>query len=264
MSDRARVIAAIGSSFAAGPGIRPVVNAAALRSGANYAHLLADRLGAHLVDLTVSGATTSTVLDHPQRVRLKRFAPQIEGVPPDADIVTITAGGNDLNFLGAMHSAVLANRRDRHALTRPRGRLVARSAVPASSPADCAAVVAGLSRIATATMDRAPNARVVLVDYVTILAPYTEPGPQIPLTHIDIAVFIAVQAALQQAFIDAAAHAGVELLQSSVLSADHGLGSAEPWVFPYRGKRHQKSLFHPNARGMQAIADELVARHDNG
>jgi len=28
--------------------------------------------------------------------------PQIDGVPADADVVTITAGGNDLQFAGAM------------------------------------------------------------------------------------------------------------------------------------------------------------------
>ena len=65
--DDHRLIAALGSSFAAGPGIEPIVDAAASRSGRNYAHQLAERLGAELVDLTVSGATTANVLDTPQQ-----------------------------------------------------------------------------------------------------------------------------------------------------------------------------------------------------
>ncbi len=91
---------ALGSSFAAGPGIEPVVDRAAGRSGRNYAHLVATRLGASLVDATVSGATTETVLRARQRVGLRTFPPQIELVTADADLVTVTAGGNDLGYLG--------------------------------------------------------------------------------------------------------------------------------------------------------------------
>lgn len=63
-----RHVASLGSSFAAGPGIRPVEHRGALRSARNYPHLLADRLGARLTHLTVSGATTATILQVPQRV----------------------------------------------------------------------------------------------------------------------------------------------------------------------------------------------------
>ena len=61
-----RQIAALGSSFAAGPGIKPVEDFSAMRSKRDYLHLLADHLGATLIDLTVSGATTTTILDTPQ------------------------------------------------------------------------------------------------------------------------------------------------------------------------------------------------------
>jgi hypothetical protein len=91
-----QLIAAVGSSFAAGPGIEPIVEVAAMRSGKNYAHLLAGRLGARLVDLAVSGATTANIVDTPQQMAGgQAFPPQIDGVPADADIVTIMAGGND-------------------------------------------------------------------------------------------------------------------------------------------------------------------------
>lgn len=61
-----RKIAALGSSYAAGPGVPPVANRAAMRSGNNYSHVLSRMIGAELTDLTVSGATTSTLLDTPQ------------------------------------------------------------------------------------------------------------------------------------------------------------------------------------------------------
>jgi len=96
-------LAALGSSFAAGPGIEPVENADAMRSSRNYAHQLAEILGAELVDLTVSGATTTTVVETPQITMAGvEFAPQIDGLPADADLVMVTAGGNDLQYAGSM------------------------------------------------------------------------------------------------------------------------------------------------------------------
>ena len=73
-----------------------------MRSGRNYAHLVAVRLGASLVDATVSGATTATILDQPQRVTRRVFAPQIASVHAATDLVTVTAGGNDLGYLGGV------------------------------------------------------------------------------------------------------------------------------------------------------------------
>lgn len=98
-----RKIAALGSSFAAGPGIHPVADPDAMRSSRNYASLLAARLGADLADLTVSGATTATILHTPQVTMTgAQFPPQVDGLPADADLVTVTAGGNDLQFASSM------------------------------------------------------------------------------------------------------------------------------------------------------------------
>ena len=51
---------ALGSSFASGPGIDPLLDARCGRSGSNYAHLVAERLGYDLVDVTCGGATGTT------------------------------------------------------------------------------------------------------------------------------------------------------------------------------------------------------------
>jgi lysophospholipase L1-like esterase len=160
-----RHVVALGSSFAAGPGSDPVVDRAAMRSGRNYAHLLADRLGAKLTDLTVSGATTATLLERPQRtLRGKRFPPQVDGIPADADLVTVTAGGNDLGYVGGMMRAALAGRLRARLLTRPIGGLVGRNAVPAATDADVERATSGLARVVEAARTRAPGARAVLVD----------------------------------------------------------------------------------------------------
>jgi len=61
--------------------------------------VLAERLDADLTDVTISGATTATILDTPQiTVTGVRFPPQLRLLSESADLVTITAGGNDLGY----------------------------------------------------------------------------------------------------------------------------------------------------------------------
>ena len=150
---------ALGSSFAAGPGIPPVVDRAAGRSGRNHAHLVAARLGASLVDATVSGATTETVLRQRQRVGLRRFPPQVDLVPTDADLVTVTAGGNDLGYLGAVLTTALVGRLGRWRLTSPVSTFARsrRELRPVTAQQKQAATT-GLVSIVTRVRERAPEA----------------------------------------------------------------------------------------------------------
>lgn len=255
-----RLIAALGSSFAAGPGLPPTEDKAAMRSGSNYAHMLAGRLGASLVDLTVSGATTATILNERQRTLTSRFDPQLPGVPAEAELVTITAGGNDLKFIASLLKAAVTSRLRSRVLLRPLGILLGRSEPRGVTDIDIERTAAGLSSIVDGVHKRAPAAKIVLVDYLTVLGPDSATGKGIPFTDNEIDVFTKTQAGLQSAFVTAAARSGADLVQASALSRDHGLGSAEPWVFGYRGPRSLSSTFHPNQLGMNAIAEELYSR----
>jgi hypothetical protein len=110
---------ALGSSYAAGPGIAPVANARALRSGRNYAHQVAERLSLELIDVTCSGATTANILTRPQRTFAGVMRPQIEAVAADAGLVTITAGGNDIAYVGSLIKGSIANELARRLSTFP-------------------------------------------------------------------------------------------------------------------------------------------------
>jgi len=97
---------ALGSSMAAGPGIRPSAAGAPFgsgRSARNYAHLVAERLNLDLVDVTFSGATTAHVLADRQR----RAQPQIEALDGSEELVTITIGGNDVGYVPLLMAASL-------------------------------------------------------------------------------------------------------------------------------------------------------------
>jgi lysophospholipase L1-like esterase len=251
-------LAAVGSSFASGPGIDPILNKAASRSARNYPHLLADRLGASLTDLTVAGATTATILDTPQRVRWHRFPPQLSQLPPTADLVTVTAGGNDLNYIGSMMTQAVRAHLAGRPLTRPLAPLLARGDVPAPTPAALRAVTTNLTTIVEAVRKQAPNARVLLVDYLTVLDADTPAAPLSPPTH---AALREIAAALSTAFATAASSSGADLIPMGPLSQGHGIGSPVPWVRGFN-PRNVPASFHPTFEGMAAVADTVMAHLD--
>jgi lysophospholipase L1-like esterase len=256
--DRRMLIAALGSSFAAGPTLEPVADRAAMRSAVNYPHRLAAALGADLVDLTVSGATTGTILDAPQVIAPRvRFPPQIDALPAGADLVTITAGGNDLRYIGSM----LATAWHRHDPTAPLAAMLGpqHPDIPPATAESIDAVAGGLIRIVDAARTRAPRARIVLVDYLTVLGPRPRPSV-IDFADHELAAFRALQDALEQAYRHAATRSGAHLVAASEHSRDHGLGSAEPWVNDFvPDPRRTAGSFHPTVAGMAAVADLVVA-----
>ena len=251
------LIAALGSSFAAGPTLEPIADRAAMRSAVNYPHRLAAALGAELVDLSVSGATCGTILDAPQAIAPGvQFPPQIDGLPADADLVTITAGGNDLRYIGSM----LATAWRRHD---PSARMSALlgppyPGIPPATPESIDAVAADLVRIVEAVRVRAPRARVVLVDYLTVLGAASRPSV-VDFAPAELTAFRALQDALDQAYRSAAGRSGAELVTASEHSRDHGLGSAEPWINDFiPNPRRTAGSFHPTEAGMSAVADMVV------
>lgn len=227
-----------------------------MRSERNYAHQLADRLGSHLVDLTVSGATTANIIDTPQLLAEGvEYPPQIAGVPPDADVVTITAGGNDLQFAGAMLYAAWRHLEPTSLIIEllepmfPHGILL---------PTDEAVEEAtrGLARVIERTRARAPAARVMLVDYLTVLD--SASAASVPFSDEEIGQFLVIQSAISRVFGDAATRTGAELVLASSLSTNHALGSPEPWIQPFHQVLAETGgSFHPNEAGMTAIAAEI-------
>lgn len=245
-------IVALGSSFAAGFGVQPVIDRAAKRSGNNYAHLLADRLSARLTDLSVSGATLENMLGEPQVLFGNRFEPQIHGVPADADVVTITAGGNDLSYVGSM----MADSVRAYLL----GRLLMPSA-PQAAPLDADTVTERLVALIDKIIEKAPQARIFLVGYLTIIGPDARAGVDVAFDESRVRFHQEVADILNTAYLRAgkARPDKVTFIDMAHKSVGHGLGSAYPWVDPLSiaGILMGKPCFHPNLDGMQAVADVL-------
>jgi lysophospholipase L1-like esterase len=245
---------ALGSSMAAGPGIRPKAPNAPFgsgRSAVNYAHLVAERRGYELVDVTFSGATTAHVLTDRQR----KARPQIEAIDGSEDLVTITIGGNDAGYVPLLYAAGLPRLLRSLPGVGPRLR---NQLDPAARDTALAQVAESLIGVGHEVRRRAPRARVLFVDYLTLLPPAGTPAP--PLSAADVALARHVGDTLKQFTEDAAAAAGCELVRASDASVDHHPWSNQPWAtrlgLPLPGR---PAPLHPNAAGMRAVADLVVA-----
>jgi lysophospholipase L1-like esterase len=240
---------ALGSSMAAGPGIRPAAPGAPFgsgRSARNYPHLVAERLGLDLVDVTFSGATTANVLTERQRTA----PPQVEALDGTEIVVTITIGGNDVGYVPLLMGASLPG--------------LARRLPAIRELLDRDARIQALDRIGealravgTAVRRRAPQARVMFVDYLTLLPAAGVPAAPLSAEHTELGLLIATR--LEEATAEAAQATGCAVVRAGQASRDHHAWSPDPWTvaagwpLPWR-----PAPFHPNALGMRAVADLIT------
>ncbi len=246
---------ALGSSMAAGPGIRPSAPGAPFGSGRsahNYAHLVAERLNLDLVDVTFSGATTAHVLNERQRTA----QPQIEALNGSEELVTITIGGNDVGYVPLLMAASLP------AVVRWVPPLAGRLRDLFDRDARERAfddVADSLHAIGTEVRRRAPRARVLFVDYLTLLPADGAPAAPLSAEHADLGRFVGAR--LEDVTAVAAQATGCELVRAGLASRAHHGWSADPWAvaaglpLPWRA-----APFHPNAAGMRAVADLILAQ----
>ena len=118
-----------------------------------------------------------------------------------------------------------------------------------------------LRAVGEAVRVRAPQARVLFVDYLTLLPPDGDPAP--PLTTADADLGRRIAARLAEITAASAAAAGCEIVRAGNASREHHAWSAHPWTvgagFPLLWLvNRQPAPFHPNAAGMRAVADLVV------
>lgn len=247
---------AMGSSYAAGPGIQSYYEdppAPCARSTGNYAHLLASRKGLALTDVSCSGATTAHLTGPRTVPEGSAIPPQLDALTPDTRLVTITIGGNDLSYIGRLVSASCAGLAEQ---TETPGKCTA--IPPPPNDERYAALAKQMDFIAKEVRRRAPSARLVLVDYLTIL-PVTGLCAATPLSAEEADADREIATVLAAITAKAAKDNGADILKASELSARHDACSAEPWMngYPRPDAPIAGAAYHPNAKGMTAIADAL-------
>jgi lysophospholipase L1-like esterase len=241
--------------MAAGPGIKPKAAPAPMgagRSAVNYPHLVAARLSYDLVDVTFSGATTGNVLSERQR----GAPPQVDALDGTESLVTITIGGNDAGYVPLLYAAGLP----RWTRSLPvLGRIMRGQLDGDARDAALAAVGNSLTAVGEEVRRRAPSARVMFVDYLTLLPPKGIPAP--PLSEGDAETGRRIADTLERLTAEAAAATGCELVRAAAASRDHHPWSADPWTttfgVPLPGR---PAPLHPNAAGMRAVADLICVK----
>ncbi len=237
---------AMGSSFAAGPRLgspKPGTPERCARDQANYASLLAQRLGLDLVDATCSGATTAHLLS-----AWNELPAQLDALTPDTRLVTVTIGGNDVNFVRNLYIAgcdPATAKRQCPAFAQP-------------TDADWAKLEANLREFASQVRSRAPNARLVFVDYVTMV-PAAKTCAAVPFSQPNAVVMRQAGAKLAEITAKVAREADADLLAAGALSQTHTPCDPEPWSMGAPGSG-DGAPWHPNAAGMHAVADALALK----
>ncbi len=247
---RAKYVA-MGSSFAAGPGIPDYYEATpapCYRSTQNYAHQLAERLSLTLTDVSCSGATTAH-LTGPRG----NIPPQLDALTPDTRLVTITIGGNDLGYIGGLTASSCAGLQKE---TGVEGDCAPTPVLPAEKT--FADLAQRMDAIAKEIRRRAPDARVVFVDYLTVL-PEAGICAATPVDGFfaDGARYTARRLAEITRVV--AGENGASVVTASEFSKGHDACSAEPWMhgYPRPGAPVSGAMYHPNLAGMTAVADAL-------
>jgi lysophospholipase L1-like esterase len=240
---------AMGSSYAAGPGITTVVvdsPTRCARSKDNYAQQLARQRHLTLTDVTCSGATTAHVLGP-----WNELPAQLDALQPETRLVTVTIGGNDLAYMGGlMGASCRAVSAATDSTTCPSGRVL--------TDADYAKVQEALRQISAQVKQRSPQAQLVFVDYATVLPPKGV-CTLTPMTSGEAKNSRATAARLAQLTGEVAKQSGAMVLRASEVTRAHHVCAREPWMNGYTapGPNAPRAPYHPTLAGMTAVAAAL-------
>lgn len=212
----------------------------------NYPHQLARLRGYRLVDASCSGATSRHLLG-----AWEELPAQLDALTADTALVTVTIGGNDLGYMGSL---MAASRCVQQAAAGPCPGVVA----PAD--ADYQEVAQRLRQVADEVRRRSPAARLVWVDYFTVL-PADGECRAAPMAAAEAMLLRGVAARLAQLTAAVAQETRGELLRLSQLTADHHVCAAEPWLNGFARPPGDSpwAPYHPTLGGMTGAARALDA-----
>ncbi|MBO0866421.1 MAG: SGNH/GDSL hydrolase family protein, partial [Mycobacterium sp.] len=182
--------------------------------------------------------------------------PQIDALDGSEALVTITIGGNDVGYVPLLMAA---------SLPRP-ARLL--PTIRELLDRDCREEAIGevgdsLRAVGAVVRRRAPRARVVFADYLTMLPPDGQAARPLTQAEADLGRYVA--GCLEELTAAAAEATGCRIVRAGQASRAHHAWSTDPWTvgaawpLPWR-----PAPFHPNAAGMRAVAELIVAATDEG
>lgn len=262
---------ALGDSYTSGPKIPPQTGTpiGCDRSGRNYPSLVAKDLGlkaADFRDVSCSGATTAD-LTAPQSTGNGTNPAQLSALNTDTRLVTLGIGGNDIGFSSLITKCVG---------TGTLFKLADRITDDISDNAPCKEkYVSGstdkmsqkirttgdrLTQVLNEIERRAPNARVLVVGYPSILpVENTACGRGLPIAPGDVTFLRQKQQELNTMLDRHARAAGATYVDTFAPSAGHDACSpaATRWIEPLRPSS-PAAMVHPNERGERGMATAVL------
>ncbi|WP_067687650.1 SGNH/GDSL hydrolase family protein [Nocardia jejuensis] len=229
-----------------------------VQSARDYAKQVARALSIPVFrDATCGGAETGNMLA-PQSTLLGSNAPQFDSLTPTTDLVTLGIGGNDAGLAATVTDCVTLD--------------------PAVSPCLATKVVGGVDRMSVdiaasepkvvaaieGVRERAPHARILLVNYFEGIGVDGGCFPEIPISDADAIWLGSKLVELNAMLARAAERTGVELIDTYTGSAGHD--ACKPigtrWVeglLPYSGNPIGLAVpFHPNQLGADYQAGRVL------
>jgi lysophospholipase L1-like esterase len=246
---------ALGSSFAAGLGLGPRSPGSpffCMRSNNGYPQQLSRIAGLSLVDMSCSGATMKHILRGGQLFRRA----QLDAIDATTELVTLTAGGNDVSYI---RDLVLLAWRKKRGLSATFLRLLWHGPKSAEFR-DFTALRNNFDVVLQEISRRAPQARVVVVTYPAVL-PATGTCPKLGILEQEAALMRAVADRLADVTRSAALAAGATVIDMATLSAGHHACAADAWTF---GDQAKAPAFHPTLSGAEATARKIWQAIGNG
>ena len=246
---------ALGDSYSAGSGVwppDPQASPLCLRTTKNYPHVIAAAVGANLEDVTCGAAETK----HFYTSQYPGVPAQLDAVTADADLVTLTIGGNDNGvFIGAIVACGTAG-----AATLGYGSPCKNiygsyfdNQVDATT---YPAVKKALQDIHT----KAPNASVAILGYPSILPATKGCFTKMPIAQGDVPYLNNLQSHLNSVVRQAASETGTTFVDLAAASV--GRDACAPigtrWIEPVLFGTNTVPV-HPNALGEAGMADRTLA-----
>ena len=246
---------ALGDSYSAASGVLPIDATApqCLRSLRNYPHVVADETGAQLTDVTCGGAETGDFFES----QYPGVAPQLDAVGSEAQLVTMTIGGND----GGVFIDTIFDCGSAGLLTLGQGSPCKDRYGSSFEDTIRDETYPALVKALTAVEERAPAAAVAILGYPWIMPPTRGCFDKMPVAEGDVPYVRGIQATLNDAVRRAAAATGVSYVDMS--SASEGHDACKPigvrWIEPVL-QGTNPVIVHPNALGESQMAAQTIAQ----
>jgi len=253
------VYVAMGDSYTAAP-LFPLAEQeqinGCLRSDENYPALVATQLDVPLIDVSCSGASTTSMFAAQRFIDNER-PPQLDSLTTDTDLVTLGIGANDFRYFSKMIFTCLkvAKRdpegspcRDKNLTPQGRDRI----------ERHLSEIRRNVSRVVRAIGRKAPNAQILLVGYPQLLPAEGTCRNKLPLAVGDYAYTRDLNLRLANAVRRGGVSAGAEFVDLVEASQGHDICSDEPWVAGIRGAPQRAMGLHPYPEEQRAVADLVV------